>query len=64
MNTLAALHIYIMFDGRLSFAEEISVNMFADFPVLPVLFYFLEHYLLVNLFMIYSLSPQLLPFIL
>lgn len=64
MNTLAALHIYIMIDGGLSFAEEISVNIFADFPALPVLFYFLEHYLLVNFFMIYSLSPHLLPFIL
>lgn len=36
------------------FAEEISTNIVANFPILLVLFNFLEHYLHVSFFIIYS----------
>lgn len=37
-----------------SYAEEISINIVANFPILLVLFNFLEHYLHVSFFIIYS----------
>lgn len=56
-------HSYFYHDWcpTLTFAEEISTNIFANFPILLVLFHFLEHYLHVSFFII-CCSPYFLLF--